>query len=513
MSLLLLALLSCRTVSAPSGSAPDTACLTPCSSDTGRPSPSGASGDTALPTPTTPTDPKDRDGDGVPVPDDCDDDDPHVHPGAVDDAGDAFDRNCDGADGMAGAYAVGPWWHADFGSAIVAGDWDGDGRDEIAVGAMGSTTPVYDDWIDGGAVVFTDENLQGPISLVGGPESRGAGERMVLTATPDGPRLLITQQQTDFGAVYVVDPTAAHVDRSPLEVASETTIPGSDTPDAEERVRYISAVRDEVWLATEMWDDVIDGTGRVVRLDLPFGGASPLDAPLMGTETPGYQLGYNAAGTADGTLVSQQEVDAHVGQVHWFGAGATDFSPASATRNWVGPHPFCYFGIAVTTVADEGRTLAVVSATGDDSDHFRGGRVYVLDPEAQDASLQAAVATIHAGEEASWMGYALLAGDFDGDGVEDLMVSAPADPYYSYKPGAVYLFHGPLRGDLFPDDADWSWLGTQPGELTGSALASGDFDGDGALDLLIGRLDFSTPDLEQTGRVDRVLNTEMQWAP
>ena len=462
MTFLLLALFACGTqgpAAPPSGAV----CPTPCASDSASP-PSG-----------TPT------GDTGPAP-------------------------------LAEVFAVGAWAHANFGASIATGDWDGDGLDEVVVGAPSLTSPLYDydEWRDGGAVVLLEEDLTGATVLRGGLEARSAGERVLLVPSPEGLRLVTQEVMHDFGSIYVVDPALPYVDDTLLEEAAEASISGAREPGLEERVRYLSLVRGDVWVAALSYDDPSNASGRLVRVGLPFEAPTTLDAETLGMDTPGGSLGFSVVGTAHGTVVSQQ-VGSDPGRAHWFDADATEFSPSLATRTWDGPHPSSYFGIAVAALVDEGRTLAVVSATGDDSDYPRGGRVYVLDPDAADPSLAGAVATIHAGEAGTWMGYALLPGDFDGDGIDDLVVSAPADPYTSDDPGAVYAFRGPLRGDLTPADADWAWLGAQDRELTGSALASGDFDGDGALDLLIGSLGYDAPGADGAGRVDRVLNTEMGW--
>ncbi|RLF71068.1 MAG: hypothetical protein DRN35_03115, partial [Thermoplasmata archaeon] len=42
------------------------------------------------------------------------------------------------------------------------------------------------------------------------------------------------------------------------------------------------------------------------------------------------------------------------------------------------------------------------------------------------------------------MGYRMAVGDFNGDGDEDLAISAPSDSTLTQQGGAVYLFLGPL---------------------------------------------------------------------
>jgi hypothetical protein len=90
-------------------------------------------------------------------------------------------------------------------------------------------------------------------------------------------------------------------------------------------------------------------------------------------------------------------------------------------------------------------------------------------------------------------GYALAAGDFDKDGLADLAIGHPAESIGGGQDGAATVILGTASGlnfsrrreivagsEGFPGDA------AQHGEYFGFALASGDFDGDGHADLVLG---------------------------
>jgi len=84
-------------------------------------------------------------------------------------------------------------------------------------------------------------------------------------------------------------------------------------------------------------------------------------------------------------------------------------------------------------------------------------------------------------------GFALAAGDFDGDGRDDLAIGTA---HWSGL-GQVYVYHGAASGDLVHrGDYSQATAGVpgvhKPGDAFGSALAAGDANGDGRDDLAVG---------------------------
>jgi hypothetical protein len=82
------------------------------------------------------------------------------------------------------------------------------------------------------------------------------------------------------------------------------------------------------------------------------------------------------------------------------------------------------------------------------------------------------------------LGWSVAVLDFDNDGNDDLAAGAPGSGGYS---GAVYFWRGPLAGTLSPATADLTITHSSPAaDYLGSGLSRVDFDGDGIDDLVIG---------------------------
>lgn len=105
----------------------------------------------------------------------------------------------------------------------------------------------------------------------------------------------------------------------------------------------------------------------------------------------------------------------------------------------------------------------------------RGGAVYLEQGTTTTTrwELEIPVATL---------GSALAAGDPDGDGIRDILMSAPPD-------SSVYLVSA-LEGDGSADDlASWTCRGSTPQDHVGTSVAFADLNGDGREDVILGAPD------------------------
>jgi hypothetical protein len=175
-----------------------------------------------------------------------------------------------------------------------------------------------------------------------------------------------------------------------------------------------------------------------------------------------------------------------------------------AVTTFLGALPGDSLGASVTGDFNaDGRVDIAIAATGGDGpqgDRSNAGKVHVLldfvslagvvDLASPDVSF-----TVYHGPfpEAS-LGRSLTSGDYNADGIDDLVMAAPLgiDPATGIEsPGLIYVSYGGLdwtRGavDLATAPADVVTRGEDPGDGAGLALATGDIDADGADDLVVG---------------------------
>ena len=137
-------------------------------------------------------------------------------------------------------------------------------------------------------------------------------------------------------------------------------------------------------------------------------------------------------------------------------------------------------------------------ARGPDADRGNAGEVYVIlgSPDLSgtvDMALDEQDFTVLGAKADDYLGYALAAGDVNGDDVDDIIVGAPgADDPDGKRPdaGQVYVVFGSptLSGtvDIARNEHDFTILGAKASDFLANFAASGDVNGDGIDDILLG---------------------------
>ncbi|WP_434419955.1 FG-GAP-like repeat-containing protein [Nannocystis pusilla] len=346
-----------------------------------------------------------------------------------------------------------------YGYSIAGGDFDGDGWRDVAVGAPGQATggvaagAVY--VYRGGATGFTSWAVLTQSGSGLGTNAAGDQFGFALTSGDfdlDGYADLAVGAPgatevtgTAAGAVYLFEGGSSGLGAS--------AVVGPALPYLED---------DRFGAALTSADFNGDGYGDLV-VGAPRG--------RYGTATPygGAVFLYRGAATGLAFHVRKNQSGFNVDEAE------DRFGAALAAGDFNGD------GIADLAVGAWGEHIADISS----------GAVYAfLGTRAASALVPWDVVDqtgLDVNEEEDMFGRRLTAGDFTGDGRADLAVGAPGEmPGSSPRSGVVHMFKGSTAGLRPSGTSDQSTLATNDDqEAFGDQLASGDFDGDGMMDVVV----------------------------
>jgi hypothetical protein len=148
-------------------------------------------------------------------------------------------------------------------------------------------------------------------------------------------------------------------------------------------------------------------------------------------------------------------------------------------------------GLDELALGDADQRVGTVSAAGLVYVVYGG----VVTPGVYDVSA-ASSAQVYGTVRSTGFGMAIAdAADTNADGYGDLVVGAP---YASRDGGAVYVFEGPISGSVAADTYAALWTGAR-GENAGTNLSAGDLDGDGWSELLVSATGHRSDTLSDVG--------------
>ena len=398
---------------------------------------------------------------------DCDDASASAYPGATESCGNGDDDDCDGSIDEACPSSYSGDYDADvastattdataviygldlydsFGEHLALGDFDADGAADLAVGADGN---VY-----AGAYI---------------------GSVFVYSGMPSGSA---AADAADTARVYGAGTANTFSD-------GQWKLPDIDGDGADElAVRRAVGTSDYLYLYE----------GEDLSGAFAYNASATLydDFTLTG---PVSSLGDEDATSGDDEVaIAHWEASSSAGAVYVYTWGTTGLASIATIR---GETTLDYAGRGLgggpgNDTNGDGYDEVFVGAYGQDAGGGNAGAAYVVEaPVASTTYLSSADVKIN-GDAGDNLGALIAApGDVDGDGYADLIALAPYDDGGASDAGAVFLFQDVDTDGMSPDDddgdAEAAFLGAAAGDMVGSqAIATGDVDGDGTIDLLIG---------------------------
>jgi hypothetical protein len=372
-----------------------------------------------------------------------------------------------------------------FGQVLAAGDFDGDGAADLAVGVPGQDV---DGAPSGGAVqILYGTSPQGFVAT---------GTQLWHQNSPDVADF--AQEGDLFGSALAVGDFDGdgHDD---LAVGAFGESVGTESEAGAVSVLYGTAVGLSA-LGNQIWFEGHNGLGGVAEADDWFGAALAAgDFDRDGRDDLAISIKSEDLGEGVGLISDAGRVVILYGTAN--GLSATGSQSWVQGQDGLGEDAEAndYFGESLATGDFDGdgyADLAIGAPREDVVLQLDAGRVDILlgspDGLTSEGSQGFNFQNCTANDR---FAYSLAAGDFDGDGFDELAVGIPYEDLYTWGGiGAVEILYGGSGGLHRRSEWDDVWSqnrtgmedGPEPGDLFGYALAAGNFNDDNYVDLAVG---------------------------
>ena len=472
----------------------------------------------------------DADGDGADTETDCDDSDASAYPGA-DEVCDGVDNDCDGSIDNDAVDA--PTWYADsdgdgYGSPLVSAVAceaptghveDGTDCDDTSAAVMPGATELCDG-IDNDCDGSIDVGAADAAVFYRDGDGDGYGDATASEAACTEPSGYVSDDTDCDDASTDINPGEAEVcndgiDNNCDDDWSSCVLEGAyvdtDADFSLTGTTYYQQVGYELSSAGDVNGDGIydvligaryGGADMQGQVYVFFGSTSGLsstpDVTASGEEESSHFGAYvDAADDIDGDGFGDFVVGAY-----GYGEGSTGraygfLGPVTAG---VVPEPAFtvdasaegdYAGWRINGVGDTNgdgyADVVVTSPANSDYVDNAGAAALFLGPVTGALALADGHAFLYGAADGDWTGGASSApGDVNGDGFDDLCISAETATVSSSSEGEVYVVFGPVTGEVdLAADADLIIQGVEEGDTIGWGSGAGDTNGDGYADVLV----------------------------